>query len=540
MLAAHANASDELLKGRHLDRYALVYPVARGGMASVWVAKARGKHGFEKVVALKTILPAYSADPRFRRMFLHEAKIAARIEHVNVAQILDLGECDGLLYVAMTWVDGESVEALDRAAERAGRILPIPVVVRIIADLCAGLHAAHELRDANGKPLNVVHRDISPQNILISSDGTVKLIDFGVVKARRDSSEMTTAGIIKGKLKYMPPEQALGHAVDRRADIWAVGATLYRLLARRAAIAGKTPLSVVRRLTEAEPPEPLPSSVPWALTSIVLKALAFDPERRYRTAAELGAALEALLHGHYHTTAREVAACLDLYLGEALSARRAAIDAALNLRTLTDATPVTRPEAFVAARPTDGKRGHLASVAANKQRPRLHSVPSPIVPVAPRARRSRFAVASGVLVLASTLVWFIARSSSDVAPEPEPARPGAAPPPLAKQLAVRAAQGPPPAARPPAHALQLPVMAAELAVAQQPLLSVQALPALRGEAASADPRAVVKASKSSPQRSGKRKTRLAAPKARTLPSMTASNKPAGSAVPERGAIDDGF
>jgi len=290
-------------------------------MARVWVAKLRGKHGFEKMVALKTILPSFAEDQRFRRMFLDEAKIASGIEHVNVAQILDLGEQAGQLYLVMEWVDGDSLQELDRAAEKAGAALPIPVLVRVMADACAGLHAAHELADAHGRSLNVVHRDVSPQNILISAKGVVKVIDFGVVKARRRATEETSTGTIKGKLQYMAPEQALGQGVDRRADIFSVGATLYRLLARRPVYRGTSPLSTYKRLTSSMAPEPLPPHVPGALSTIVLKALSFERDSRFSTAAELAAALEALLQGPYQTSAREVAACVEQYLGPALTAR---------------------------------------------------------------------------------------------------------------------------------------------------------------------------------------------------------------------------
>src|SRR5688500_2709702 len=165
-------------------------------MARVWVAKLRGKHGFEKMVALKTILPTFAEDQRFRRMFLDEAKIASGIEHVNVAQILELGEQGGQLCLVVVWVDGDSLQELDRAAERVGARLPIPVLIRVIADVCAGVHAAHELTDARGRSLNVVHRDISPHNVLISAKGIVKVIDFGLVKARRRTTEETTTGTI--------------------------------------------------------------------------------------------------------------------------------------------------------------------------------------------------------------------------------------------------------------------------------------------------------------------------------------------------------
>ncbi|HEX4516290.1 MAG TPA: serine/threonine-protein kinase, partial [Polyangiaceae bacterium] len=162
--------------GHRLDRYELLCPIAQGGMASVWLARQHGKHGFEKLVAVKTILPLYAQDLRFQQMFLDEARIASGIEHANVAQILDLGEEKDVLYIAMEWVDGDSLSKLFRAAEKVSHRLPVNIVCRIVSDACAGLHAAHELHDKSGDLLNVVHRDVSPQNILVSTKGQAKLI----------------------------------------------------------------------------------------------------------------------------------------------------------------------------------------------------------------------------------------------------------------------------------------------------------------------------------------------------------------------------
>jgi eukaryotic-like serine/threonine-protein kinase len=427
-VAALANASAELPRGQCLDRYELVYPVARGGMARVWMAKLRGKHGFEKMVALKTILPTFAEDQRFRRMFLDEAKIAARIEHMNVAQILDLGEQAGQLYLVMEWVDGDSLQELDRAAEKAGATLPIPVLVRVLADACAGLHAAHELADAHGKSLNVVHRDVSPQNILISGKGVVKVIDFGVVKARRRAAEETTTGTIKGKLQYMAPEQALGQgSIDRRADIWAVGATLYRLLARKPVYGGNTPLSTFKRLTSTLAPEPLPAHVPGALSTIVSKALAFEPERRFATAAELGSALEALLQGPYQTSSREVAACVEQFLGPALAARRSAISEALEDQSPAEKTQLhtpewesevsqlqTLPHDSTRAPPSAPTRVDGAFAASASRASPAEDLTRPLQQVPPRpttSARSMLVAAGGVLALVGALSWGVTGSA---------------------------------------------------------------------------------------------------------------------------------
>src|ERR1700733_9313939 len=289
-------ASDGVLvSGSTLDRYELLCPLAEGGMASVWVARMRGKRGFEKLVAVKTILAKFAQDPRFERMFLDEAGLAARIEHANVAQVLDLGEEHDVLYLAMELVGGDSLSKLLRITQRKDIPIPPGVVLRILADTCGGLHAAHELCGDDGELLNVVHRDISPQNILVTMNGIAKLIDFGIAKARDRVSEDTSEGMLKGKIHYMAPEQALGRPVDRRADVWAVGAILHHLLAGRPAFDGENHLATLHLLTSGRPPMPLPASVHPAVSAIVRRALSQDPDRRFGTAAEMQDAIEAAM-----------------------------------------------------------------------------------------------------------------------------------------------------------------------------------------------------------------------------------------------------
>src|ERR1700733_10941256 len=221
-------ASDGVLvSGSTLDRYELLCPLAEGGMASVWLARMRGKRGFEKLVAIKTIKAELVDDPRFEEMFLDEARIASGIAHPNVAQIIDLGEKSGVLYLVMEWVDGESLAKVRKFAVKARIRIPLGLSLRIIADACAGLHAAHELKGPDGELLGVVHRDVSPQNILIGTAGAVKVIDFGIAKAQNRLGTRTRTGVVKGKVQYMAPEQAQGYAHDRRIDVWALGVCLY-------------------------------------------------------------------------------------------------------------------------------------------------------------------------------------------------------------------------------------------------------------------------------------------------------------------------
>jgi serine/threonine protein kinase len=328
-------------------------------MASVWVARQRGKHGFEKLVAIKTILPKFASDPRFQEMFLDEARIASRIEHLNVAQIFDLGEEHDILYLAMEYVDGEALSKLNRACQRKGIKIPTGVVMRVLADTCSGLHEAHELRDG-GRLLEIVHRDVSPHNILVSSKGIAKLIDFGIAKARSRVGNDTNSGVLKGKIQYMAPEQALGRSVDRRADLWAIGAILYHLLAGRPAYEGDNQLATLHLLGSGRPPVPLPDAVHPAIKAIVRKALSHSPENRYETAAEMREAIEdAMIEAMVPTTSADVSAFAGEHLAERAEKRRQSIDLALaaaaerrrveellrptSERSSTSATPVSGP-----------------------------------------------------------------------------------------------------------------------------------------------------------------------------------------------------
>jgi eukaryotic-like serine/threonine-protein kinase len=318
------------LPGYKLDRYELLCPLAEGGMAQVWCARLRGKHGFEKLVAIKTILPRFAADPQFQSMFLDEARIASGIQHANVAQILDLGDEQGVLYIAMEWVDGDALTKLNRALAQKGQRIPMSILLRIVADTCGGLHAAHELRGKNGAPLQLVHRDVSPHNVLVDGGGVVKLIDFGIAKARDRGAEETSTGTLKGKIHYMAPEQATGSPVDRRADLWGIGAILYHYLAGRPPFDGPTQVATLQQLTRGLPPAALPATVPAPVAEIVMRALRHDREARQATAAEVQASIEAaMLSTGLVATSADVGAFVRENLGERAAKRKAAIGAAL-------------------------------------------------------------------------------------------------------------------------------------------------------------------------------------------------------------------
>lgn len=316
--------------GYRLDRYELLCKIGQGGMASVWLARTQGKHGFERLVAVKTVLPEHATDAGFRTMLLDEARIAAAIDHPNVARILDVGEDRDVPFLVLEYVAGDSLNRLHRKLAEDDRRIPPELVLRILSDTCAGLHVAHELVGADGTPLGIVHRDISPQNILLSELGIAKLIDFGVAKAAGRLSAETATGIIKGKVAYMAPEQALGLPVDRRADVWAVGAVAYYLLAGKPPFDGANDAARLIRAVSGERPDPLPTSVPAPIAEVVLRALSREARDRFETAAELRRAMEdAAVSTSLTATPEDVARFCAEHLGEAVRARKKMLERAL-------------------------------------------------------------------------------------------------------------------------------------------------------------------------------------------------------------------
>lgn len=363
-------APSALAPGDRLDRYELLCILAQGGMGTVWLARLVGKHGFERLVALKTILPSYGNDRTFVDMFLDEARIAAQIDHENVVRTLEIGEDRDVLYHAMELVDGESVRKLYRDVRAAAAAFPLGVALRVAADVCAGLHAVHELRDAHGSYLEVVHRDVSPQNILLTVRGTVKLIDFGVAKARERRTEETTAGTLKGKIEYMAPEQANGTKVDRRADVYAVGAVLYELLAGepvRNTEDGRQLLALHELMTGA-PYEPLHAGVPLPVRTVVDRALANDPEDRFRTAEDMRRAIESAMTSiGLVATSDDVANALQQFSRERTTRRKDAIDAAVKVAQALERERQGDPRSSQQMMPAPASsRGSLKSVTAEQ------------------------------------------------------------------------------------------------------------------------------------------------------------------------------
>ncbi len=322
---------NDLSPGKFLGRYELLMPVAQGGMAAVWAARLVGTRGFQRVVAIKTILPTLSDDARFEQMFLDEAGLAASIRHPNVVQVLDLGEENGLLYQVMEWIDGEALSSFLRDPKAIDG-LPHAIAARIMIGVCDGLHAAHETRDDADQVVGLVHRDVSPQNILVTRDGVPKVVDFGVAKASSLSSARTTAGTLKGKPAYMAPEQIKGDEVDRRADIFSLGVLLYMCTTGHNPFRGANDMATLHAICEPEE-APLPStflkSFPSDLEEVVMRAIAKDPLRRFPTAAAMARAIEQAVPEVRKTGDSEVAEFMRSFLSSRLEARSAALRQAL-------------------------------------------------------------------------------------------------------------------------------------------------------------------------------------------------------------------
>ncbi|MGE0788743.1 MAG: serine/threonine-protein kinase [Sandaracinaceae bacterium] len=278
-----------------IGRYELHAEIASGGMGRVYLAQARGPGGFAKLVALKTVHPDLAAEPQFVNMFLDEARIASRIDHRNVCQVFDFGESDGRYFIAMEYLIGESVQRVLRLLSRRETREPEDdrIAVRIVADAAEGLHAAHEVTGEDGQPLDVVHRDVSPQNIFVSYDGGVRVMDFGVARAE-GRLHQTEADSLKGKLSYMAPEAMLQSDIDRRADVWGLGVVLWELVTGRRFVRGANQIEVIKAVTQGELQRAIdvrPELDP-VLNTIIDGALTRDRDERFQSARELGQALE--------------------------------------------------------------------------------------------------------------------------------------------------------------------------------------------------------------------------------------------------------
>ncbi|MDA3862665.1 MAG: serine/threonine protein kinase [Deltaproteobacteria bacterium] len=284
-------------KPRPFGKYYLLERINVGGMAEVFLAKSFGSDGFEKLVAIKRILPNIAEDEEFIKMFIDEAKISVKLNHPNIAQITDLNQEKGVYYIAMEYVHGKDARSIFEKCRSSRKPMSLAQACFIIMKVCEGLDYAHNKKDSNGNQIGIVHRDISPQNVLVSYEGDVKIIDFGIAKAAGKASK-TQAGILKGKFGYMSPEQVRGLPLDRRSDIFSLGIVLYELLTGERLFVGESDFSTLEKVKNVEilPPSTYNTKIPEQLEQIVLKSLAKNVEERYQNASEMHDELQAFMY----------------------------------------------------------------------------------------------------------------------------------------------------------------------------------------------------------------------------------------------------
>jgi serine/threonine-protein kinase len=316
--------------GESVGGYDIVAKLRAGGMATLFLGKKHGAAGFTRHVAIKVVHEHLASDPDFVRMFVDEALLQARIQNPHVVHVEELGEADGAHFMVMEYVHGCALAQLLLALSKRKRRPQVEIAVSIALQTLAGLHAAHELRGDDGSSLGVVHRDVSPQNVLLSRDGHVKLIDFGVAKAA-SSLNQTQGAMIKGKIRYMPPEQAFGRPVDRRADLYALGIVLWEMLTMRKLFGAQDDIALLEMVRDPkiDPPSRWASEVPAALDRVVLKALSKDPADRYATAQEMRRALAEAVPAATMVEASSIAELLEASLGNELEKERKALPAAV-------------------------------------------------------------------------------------------------------------------------------------------------------------------------------------------------------------------
>ena len=279
-----------------VGRYAIFDRIAAGGMATVHFGRLVGEVGFTRTVAIKRLHAHFASDHEFVSMFIDEARIAARVRHPNVVQTLDVGAIDGELFVVMDYVVGEPLSRLFRGASASGKLLDPGLVARIMVDVLHGLHAAHDAKNEAGEALEIVHRDVSPQNVLVDVDGISRVLDFGVAKAV-GQVHTTRKGELKGKIAYMAPEQLLGEDVTRRTDVFAASIMLWELLVGHRLFGGSSEGEIVRKVLEVEvtPPSERAPSLSPAIDALVMRGLAREPSERYASAADMAEAIEACI-----------------------------------------------------------------------------------------------------------------------------------------------------------------------------------------------------------------------------------------------------
>lgn len=397
-------------------RYQLLEKIAAGGMAEVYRARMRGEEGFEKIVAIKRILPHMADNDDFITMFIDEAKLAAQLTHNNIIHIYDLGKEDAYHYIAMEYVEGKDLRSILKTATEKGYPLPVDLALFIASKVANALDYAHRRMGLDGKELNLVHRDVSPQNVLISFEGDIKLCDFGIAKAAT-KVQQTQAGALKGKLQYMSPEQAWGKKVDRRTDIFSLGIVLFEMLTAERLFSGDTDLTILEQVRDArsEAPSVKNPDVPKKVDQIVLKALAKNPQDRYQNASEMEKDLNSVLYSFQPAPGP---ADLAIFMHRLVEATAAASDAQID---------AAFAQVAAAPAPEEKKKGKGLVISKKEKAAEPAPVPEPVevsqpaISIGEEPSRSRTGLVAGIVVGVVVLAaagYFLTRGKS---PEPVPA-----------------------------------------------------------------------------------------------------------------------
>jgi TonB family protein len=444
--------ADEPVEGERFGHYTLLERIAVGGMAEVWKARMRGVEGFQKTVAIKKILPHMTDNAEFVGMFIDEAKLAAQLSHPNIVHIYDLGKIGRDYYIAMEYVEGKDLRSLLNAGRRKGLPLPLGLALMIAARVASALDYAHRKRDFEDREMELVHRDVSPQNVLLSYEGDVKLCDFGIAKAVSKASQ-TQMGALKGKLQYMSPEQAWGRPVDARSDLFSLGSVLFEMVTGDRLFSGDSEISVLEAVRQGRvrSPRQVDPSVPAEVDEIVIRALAVDPQARFQTAGEMKQRLEAVL--------------------STLSLQHGPTDLAAYIHRVLepDAAPVeTPPEAPAPISWRSGPAIAAPVMDAPVEMPMDLGIEAPVAPVAPLGevvveeggRKSRtllYAAIAALLVVAVLTFWFLSRRNRGETLPPSGTStqvPGAAPAPVSAPAVIAPVPGGPQATPAPAANVQ--------------------------------------------------------------------------------------
>ena len=367
-----AAASNTEMTPRAVGRYVLYGELASGGMATVHFGRLSGPVGFSRTVAIKRLHPHFAKDPEFVTMFLDEARLCGRIRHPNVVPTLDVVTQQGEIFIVMEYVAGEALSKLMRTAGQKNILMPPKVAATIMSSVLHGLHAAHQTKDEHGQELGIVHRDVSPQNVLVGADGTARVLDFGVAKAA-GRLQTTRDGQVKGKIAYMPPEQLSGAPVTKQVDVYAAAVVLWEMLTGRRLFDGETEAIVLARAIEGtvEPPSSHNAFLEPAVDGIVLRGLARDPEMRYATAREMALAIEQTIG---LASPSEVGEWVESVSGDELL-RRAQTISAIEVAALNQSN---EPKIALAKSPISEPHSQVSSI----------SVSRPAVSVPPQKKKS--------------------------------------------------------------------------------------------------------------------------------------------------------